>query len=71
MKAFASQWNAGGEQAQQRTAATLQRIAALRELEQRAADASQRMVDRCSLDELRPGADDGEEGAGGLVDRAT
>ena len=42
MKAFASQWNAGGEQAQQRTAATLQRIAALRELEQRAADASQR-----------------------------
>ncbi|RGE45369.1 acyl-CoA carboxylase subunit beta [Comamonas testosteroni] len=42
MKVFASQWNAGSEQAQQRRAATLQRIAALRELEERAAQASQR-----------------------------
>ncbi len=42
MSVFASQWNAGGELAQQRRAATLGRIAALRELEQRAALASQR-----------------------------
>ena len=42
MNVFASQWNAAGELAQQRSAATLQRIAALRELEQRAAQASQR-----------------------------
>ena len=42
MKVFASQWNAGSEQARQRRAATLQRIAALRELEERAAQASQR-----------------------------
>ena len=42
MSVFASQWNAAGEQAQQRRAATLARIAALRELEQRAAQASQR-----------------------------
>ncbi|NIF86018.1 acyl-CoA carboxylase subunit beta [Comamonas sp. Tr-654] len=42
MNVFASQWNAGGELAQQRRAATLGRIAALRELEQRAALASQR-----------------------------
>ncbi|MDR2297087.1 MAG: acyl-CoA carboxylase subunit beta [Comamonas sp.] len=42
MNVFASQWNAVGEQAQQRSAATLQRIAALRELERRAAQASQR-----------------------------
>ena len=42
MSVFASQWNAAGEQAQQRRAATLSRIAALRELEQRAAQASQR-----------------------------
>ena len=42
MNVFASQWSAGSDQAQQRSAATLQRIAALRELEQRAADASQR-----------------------------
>ena len=27
-------------------------------------DTSQRVIDRCSLDELRPGADDGEKGAG-------
>jgi hypothetical protein len=32
MSVFASQWNAGGELAQQRRAATLGRIAALREL---------------------------------------
>ena len=44
MSVFASQWNAAGEQAQQRRAATLARIAALRELEQRAAQASQRSV---------------------------
>ncbi|MBS3017820.1 putative propionyl-CoA carboxylase beta chain 5 [Comamonas sp. PE63] len=42
MSVFASQWNAGGELAQQRRAATMGRIAALRELEQRAALASQR-----------------------------
>ncbi len=42
MSVFASQWNGGGELAQQRRAATLGRIAALRELEQRAAQASQR-----------------------------
>lgn len=42
MNVFASQWNAAGELALQRSAATLQRIAALRELEQRAAQASQR-----------------------------
>ncbi|MDR0214602.1 MAG: acyl-CoA carboxylase subunit beta [Comamonas sp.] len=42
MNVFASQWNAASEQAQQRSAATLQRIAALRELERRAAQASQR-----------------------------
>lgn len=42
MSVFASQWNAGGELAQQRRAATLGRIAALRELEQRAVLASQR-----------------------------
>ncbi|WP_043004418.1 acyl-CoA carboxylase subunit beta [Comamonas testosteroni] len=42
MSVFASQWNAGGELAQQRRAAMLGRIAALRELEQRAALASQR-----------------------------
>lgn len=42
MNLFASQWNASGELAQQRRAATLERIAALRELEQRAAQASQR-----------------------------
>lgn len=42
MNVFASQWNAAGALAQQRSTATLQRIAALRELEQRAAQASQR-----------------------------
>ncbi|MEX8193473.1 acyl-CoA carboxylase subunit beta [Comamonas guangdongensis] len=42
MNVFTSQWNAGSDQARQRRAATLERIAALRELEQRAAQASQR-----------------------------
>lgn len=42
MNVFASQWNARSELAQQRRAVTLERIAALRELEQRAAQASQR-----------------------------
>ena len=42
MNVFTSQWNAGSDQASQRRAATLERLAALRELEQRAAQASQR-----------------------------
>ncbi|MEG0936611.1 MAG: carboxyl transferase domain-containing protein [Comamonas sp.] len=42
MNVYESQWNAGSEQAGQRSAATLKRIEALRELEQRAAQASQR-----------------------------
>ena len=42
MNVYESQWNAGSEQAGQRRAATLMRIEALRALEQRAAQASQR-----------------------------
>ena len=42
MNVYESQWNAGSEQAGQRSAATLKRIEALRELEQRAAQTSQR-----------------------------
>ena len=42
MNVFTSQWNAGSDQASQRRAATLERLAALRELELRAAEASQR-----------------------------
>lgn len=42
MNVYESQWNAGSEQAGQRSAATLKRLEALRELEQRAAQASQR-----------------------------
>ena len=42
MNVFTSQWNAGSDQASQRRAATLERLAALRELELRAAQASQR-----------------------------
>ncbi|MEG0045281.1 MAG: carboxyl transferase domain-containing protein [Comamonas sp.] len=42
MNVYESQWNAGSGQAGQRSAATLKRLEALRELEQRAAQASQR-----------------------------
>lgn len=42
MNVYESQWNAGSEQAGQRRTATLMRIEALRALEQRAAQASQR-----------------------------
>jgi geranyl-CoA carboxylase beta subunit len=42
MNVFASQWNAGSAQAQQRRVATLERVAALRALEARTAQASQR-----------------------------
>ncbi|MEG0677569.1 MAG: acyl-CoA carboxylase subunit beta, partial [Comamonas sp.] len=40
MSPYASQWNAAGAQAQARSEATLARIAAMRELEERAAQAS-------------------------------